>query len=393
MDTTPYRAAARSPRHQRLWELHDFAQGRGLEIGPLHNATVLSYEADVRYADITDRAALVARYEGDPNVDTDLIPEIHFPLTDDSGGIRSLREAAAHGGPYDWVMASHVIEHVPDLVGWLADVAHITVDGGRLILAVPDRRYCFDVHRPPTSVGQILQAHELRAVRPSVRAVYDHFRSHVAADVAELWKGRPPEYSARTRSLQAVLAQVERARAGEYVDCHVWTFTPDSLLEQIAELRALGLSPWVADRIEPTLPNALEFYVVLRRLNRDGKGLVEMVAAEPRPLSSSMPDWLRDVTVARAEAQAGPAKIAVHAAGSGVVRSGEVASATAHITFPLGRFRTPPRLVASIRSSRVGYAIATGLVTPEGAEVIVSHRNGARRSADVMFDWIAMAEC
>ena len=39
-----------------------------------------------------------------------------------------------------------------------------------------------------------------------------------------------------------MLKAVERRRNGEYVDAHVWTFTPDSFLAQLAELRQLGHS-------------------------------------------------------------------------------------------------------------------------------------------------------
>src|SRR6185436_9508930 len=105
-------------------------------------------EADVRYVDVLDRDGLVAHY-ADDGVDTDRIPEIDFPLIQPDGRTLGLAEAAAPGAPYDWVVASHVVEHVPDLIGWLADLAELTADGAALVLVVPDRRYTFDALRPP----------------------------------------------------------------------------------------------------------------------------------------------------------------------------------------------------------------------------------------------------
>src|SRR4051794_2806158 len=124
-------------RHSLMWRMHDFSQGRGLEIGPLHNATVPRGMGDVRYVDVLPREGLVEHYRDDDRVPTELIPEIDFVLSTDDG-FQTLQEAAAPGAPYDWATASHVIEHTPDVITWLAEIGDLVVDGGKLILAVPD---------------------------------------------------------------------------------------------------------------------------------------------------------------------------------------------------------------------------------------------------------------
>ncbi len=235
------------------------------------------------------RDELVETYRDDPLVDTGLIPEIDYCLSD-GGRIRPLDEASAPGAPFDWVMASHVVEHVPDLVTWLRQLAAVVCDDGALVLAVPDRRYCFDVLRPPTTVGQVLQAYHDRDQVPSVRAVYDYFSSKVPVDTPALWAGeRPPGYAARENTLEATLDQVALSRDGVYVDSHVWTFTPQSFAEQVVELRELGLHEWRVDTVES--PHGLvEFYVVLRRLPRDAE---QPVPHEAEPgAAPDLPDWL-----------------------------------------------------------------------------------------------------
>lgn len=285
-------------RQRRLWELHDFSAGRGLEIGPLHNVSIPREHADVSYLDVYDRAGLVRAYADDPNVPSEQIPDIDYVLHDGQR-VRSIPEATAGAAPFDWVMASHVIEHVPDAVGWLAQVAEVTVDHGRLVLIVPDRRYCFDVHRPGTTVGQLLQAHELGDTVPSVRAVYDYKRGHASTQAADAWAGRPPGYETRIYSLEQVSEQVAKARAGEYVDAHVWTFTPGTLVEQVRELRALGLCSWAVDAHVPTRRGALEFRTVLRRLPREQPW--EPILAEEPVSEASMPDWLEEWVELRAK--------------------------------------------------------------------------------------------
>ena len=279
------------PRRQRLWDLQDFSRGRGLEIGPLHDAIVRKDEADVSYIDIQDQAGLRDYYQDHPGIPVENIPEIDFPLTRPDGRIVSLVEACSSGAPFDWVVASHVVEHVPDLIGWLSELAEVVVDGGSLVLVVPDRRYCFDVHRPPTSVGAMLEAHLLGAVRPGVRAVYDHYSRVVQYNAPDLWNGVIPGYDARYHGLPETQALVEKS-LDSYVDCHVWLFTPDGFVEQMHELRQIGRSEWYVDEVSPTPTDQIEFMVRLRRLPR-GHAQGESVVDELVP-DRTMPDWLDD---------------------------------------------------------------------------------------------------
>jgi hypothetical protein len=137
------RARALATRRAHILGDTDLGTGRFLEIGPLAAPNVTPEMADVRYADVVDREGLVAHYGGDPSVDVDLIPEIDFWLTRDDGTVGTLAEAVATAAPFHHVVACHVIEHVPDLVGWLRDVADVLVDGGHLLLAVPDLRFSY----------------------------------------------------------------------------------------------------------------------------------------------------------------------------------------------------------------------------------------------------------
>jgi Methyltransferase domain len=282
----------RDPRRSRLWALQDFSHGRGLEVGPLHEAIVGRDEADVRYVDVHDQAGLRAHYADDPGVPGEAIPEIDYTLVKADGSSVSLAEACRDGAPFAWAVASHVIEHVPDVIGWLKDLAELVEDDGALVLMVPDRRYCFDVHRPPTTVGQMLEARELQATRPTTRAVYDYFSAAVHNDVRELWAGLPPDYGQRMHTVAQALDKVAEGRSGTYIDCHVWLFTPESFLDQMHELRTIGESSWIVDSMHPTRHHHIEFMVRLRRIPRGQ----DTTSEQPGELlaTAQLPEWLAE---------------------------------------------------------------------------------------------------
>jgi SAM-dependent methyltransferase len=258
----------RSLRHQRLLQLFDPSHGRGLEIGPLFDPVVRKSDGDVQYVDVHEVEKLREYYADHDGVPVEAIVEPDFVIIGPDGA-RSLPEAVSETAAFSWVVASHVIEHVPDVIGWLGEVATVLVDGGRLVLVVPDRRCCFDALRTPTTVGEMLLAHHQRDTRPSVRAVYDHFSRAVKIDSADAWAGRQPSHDDRIHTHDYVIGELRRSmESDEYIDCHVWLFTPQDFLDQITELASLDLIDFVVESIEPTPEAELEFYVVLRRIPR-----------------------------------------------------------------------------------------------------------------------------
>ena len=270
--------------------LFDPTRGLGLEVGPLNQPLVTRSGADVRYVDVHDRAGLQDAYGSHEGFPLEQIEEPDFVLIGPDG-MRTLPEAVG-SCTYDWVAASHVIEHVPDVVTWLQEVAEVLTDDGVLVLAVPDRRFSFDVDRDPTTVGEMLLAHRSRDQRPSVRAVYDHFSRCMHIDTSSVWRHGIP--GPRMYDLHFVLSQIAAADTGTYVDCHVWVWTPASFVDQMAALAAMGLTELVVEEVVDTPLDELEFYARLRRLPRtlDDAGRAEQRAAavttwtdvEPPPL-------------------------------------------------------------------------------------------------------------
>ena len=116
------------------------------------------------------REEIEAKYANDVTVTRDgKVPFIHYVWKGQP--YKELVQQDRFG----MILASHVVEHVPDLVGYLNQVADILIPGGVLRLAVPDKRYCFDARRRLSTRGDIIEAHLEQRKRPSVRAAYDFF--------------------------------------------------------------------------------------------------------------------------------------------------------------------------------------------------------------------------
>lgn len=281
----------RAARRARILGDVDLGRGRCLEIGPLANPVVGADVADVRYVDVVDRDGLIAHYAGNPAVDPDAVPDIHFWLTRPDGTVSSLAEAAGADAPYQHVVASHVIEHVPDMIGWLRDVSSVLAEDGALLLAIPDRRYCFDVRRTPTTAGQVVQAHLDGDRTPSARAVVDHFLRAVDYPADRAWSGEAPPKKA-SHPVEDVLHQLARQQDGTYVDCHVWPMSPRGFADLVADLLRLGQVDFAVERLTATRVGDQEFYATLRPLPRGEAreaAVVEALAAL-EALRDALPD-------------------------------------------------------------------------------------------------------
>jgi len=251
-------------RFDRLREHIDVAKGRGLEIGPLASPIVPRSLGDVYYVDHLSTEDLITKYTSDPNVD-----EHKIVSTDFIWGANTLAEAVGSSAPFDYVVASHVLEHVPDLVGWLGEVAAVLRPGGRISLALPNRRYTFDVRRRDSDISEVVEAFLLHFRRPAVRAVFDHVYRFVVVDPGAIWAGLPGHDDPPLRAEVALEFATTAATTDAYLDTHCWVFSDASFVELITTLMQMDLvsMPFVAYR--PTQPGDFEFFVTLERLSDD----------------------------------------------------------------------------------------------------------------------------
>ena len=56
----------------------------------------------------------------------------------------------------DFIIASHVLEHLPFPLAALRNWYQVLAPGGNLVLKVPDKRYSFDIRRPRTRLQHLI---------------------------------------------------------------------------------------------------------------------------------------------------------------------------------------------------------------------------------------------
>ena len=173
-------------------------------------------------------------------------------------------------GPFDYVIASHVIEHIPDLVTFLQGVGAVLAPDGVLCLAVPDSRYCFDVFRPLTALPAVLAAHRARRTRHAPETLLEQVAYATLRDSAGAWL-KPSRGAVSLQSTLAAghayyrtLVDAEADPEAEYVDAHAWVFVPASFELLILELGSLGLIDLVLVHLDDDTQGS-EFFARLAR--------------------------------------------------------------------------------------------------------------------------------
>ncbi len=212
-------------------------EGNGLEIGPSYDPIAPKREGfNVKVMDHASQQELQEKYKSE-GVDVNNIEFVDYVWRGES-----YKELVGNER-FDWIIASHVIEHVPDLVQFINSCSEVLKDDGVLSLAVPDARYCFDQFRPPSGLSNVIDTHLSGATRHSAGTILEAELNASTRDGRVAWGSGHKGENKFLCSPEVAVDKFKRAQSSEdYVDAHKWCFTPSSFRLILSDLKMLGLT-------------------------------------------------------------------------------------------------------------------------------------------------------
>jgi SAM-dependent methyltransferase len=230
---------------------------RGLEVGAFDLSMIDPEEALVKFADYSTTEELKIRAAANLQHSANFVVDVDYVIRDVGW--------TAIPDDFDWICASHVIEHVPNLIGWLQTLAAKLNENGVLFLVIPDRRYTFDIHRPETSLGKILFDYYFDRRTARTEDIFDAMYYADVVDPVSAWSGaiRPGERNTPVdihNVLQRTFASVHA-----YIDVHCNVFTVDSWRRILDSIVTLQLIPFDIEEIGDVEHNDIDFHCVLRK--------------------------------------------------------------------------------------------------------------------------------
>lgn len=127
-----------------------YLNGTGIEIGALHNPLKVPGHAKVKYVDRMPVEDLRKQY---PELNNKNL--VNVDVVDDGEKLASFKDQSE-----DFVIANHFIEHSQNPIDAVNNMLRVVKPTGVLYLAVPDKRYSFDIDRPVTSFEHIVKDYE-----------------------------------------------------------------------------------------------------------------------------------------------------------------------------------------------------------------------------------------
>jgi predicted SAM-dependent methyltransferase len=213
----------------------EYIKGAGIEIGALHHPLRVPKNANVRYVDRLSVPQLRHQYP-----ELSQLPLVNVDIVTDGETLEAVNDFSQ-----DFVIANHFLEHCQNPLFTIENMLRVLKQGGILFIAVPDKRYTFDIDRPVTT--------------------YQHLEKDYADGGANSKKQHFEEWMRFVHHVSddgEVAKEVDRLMSINYsIHFHVWT--QNEVMEMI-----LNLKQKLMFDMELICRNHNEVIFVLRKNNR-----------------------------------------------------------------------------------------------------------------------------
>jgi SAM-dependent methyltransferase len=236
---------------------------RILEIGPLHAPLVGKDDGEhVYYVDIRSTEDVKEEYKNEDSIDKNKICDIDYVMQG------SYTETFASVPKFDYVISSHVIEHIPRLIDFFLDISNIFTKTGLLYLLIPDHRRCFDAYRSPTSFAEAYYIHTQNIPFAPWRILDFYLEAapkHSAGFIRENNLVSPEVALPARETFASAKKRYEALCSGDLPpQAHYSVFTPRSFLLLMYNMAGASLFPFKLRLFFPTPRDDLTFVAVLK---------------------------------------------------------------------------------------------------------------------------------
>lgn len=238
--------------------------GLGLEVAPFFNPMTDKALLNMIYTDYVSTEENRRKASGMPGLPDNIkVPEIDFVWIPG----KPLRECAPDDVKFDFAVASHVLEHVPNPIGWLNEILEVMKVGAILAIVLPDKRTTNDYFRHESSDAELVGWWLERPAIPTTAQIYD-FLSNGYQPV----DGRPPEFLSnfapselrRTyEDTDIVNFMLYSFNERKYIDIHCSVWTPDRFVSAVRRMVTFGI---MNVAVSEPICQATDFAVHIKKL-------------------------------------------------------------------------------------------------------------------------------
>jgi predicted SAM-dependent methyltransferase len=183
----------------------EYCKGEGIEIGGLHSR--LQVNAKVKNLDYMDTKRLKEKYKNDKNINLNDLWEVDIVS-------QAWDLSKIESNSLDFVMSSHVLEHLPNPGVAIQEWIRAVKPGGTVFFIVPDMRFTFDKDRNLTHVDALLEKYKSR----TQKVPYDTYEEFSILTNGKVGKTK-----------REITKESIQRMYDDQANIHVHTFTEDSI--------------------------------------------------------------------------------------------------------------------------------------------------------------------
>ena len=241
--------------------------GRILELGPLNRPIAdKSIYPNTFYCDVRSTEDVRKLYSGNDYleatgimVDPNTIVPVDYVIQE------NYEKTFENVEKFDYVIASHVLEHMEDLIFALRDISAVLKPSGTFCIIYPDKRYCFDHFRTSASFRDAYKVFRNGTVE-NASMVLDFYYSVVPENNPYLfWRKDGILQHLPTASFESAVEHYEQAVNGVKMDdVHYWPFSDMDFLKFLYDCTRAKLIPFCCTSFWPTAENGQQFMIALQ---------------------------------------------------------------------------------------------------------------------------------